>query len=44
LAIASAILTEPELTGLMELRSTLPELIGCGKGYVDDPTGGVEVA
>lgn len=27
-AIASAMLTEPELTGLMELRSTLPELMG----------------
>ena len=44
LAIASAMLTEPELTGLTELRSTLPELIGCGKGYVDDPIGGVEDA
>ena len=37
-------LTEPELTGLMELRSTLPELIGCGKGYVDGPTGVEEFA
>jgi hypothetical protein len=37
-------LTEPELTGLMVLRSTLPELTGCGRGYVDDPTGGVDVA
>jgi hypothetical protein len=37
-------LTEPELTGLMVLRSTLPELIGWGNGYADDPTGGVEDA
>jgi hypothetical protein len=32
LAIASAMLTVPELTGLILLRSTLPELVGCGKG------------
>jgi hypothetical protein len=44
LAIASAMLTEPELTGLIELRSTLPELIGCGRGYGEEPTGGVEAA
>ena len=44
LAIASAMLTEPELTGLMELRSTLPEITGCGNGYVDDPTVGAEDA
>jgi hypothetical protein len=24
-------LTEPELTGLIALRSRLPELVGCGK-------------
>ena len=28
LAIASAMLTEPELTGLIPPRSTLPELMG----------------
>lgn len=31
LASASWMLTEPELTGLMALRSRLPELVGCGK-------------
>jgi len=40
--MASAMLTVPELTGLIELRSTLPELTGCGSGYVDEPTGGAE--
>jgi hypothetical protein len=29
--MASAMLTVPELTGLMLLRSTLPELLGWGK-------------
>ena len=30
LAMASAILTEPLLIGLIELRSTLPVFEGCG--------------
>jgi hypothetical protein len=30
-ASASWILTEPELTGLIALRSRLPEVVGCGK-------------
>jgi hypothetical protein len=29
--MASAMLTDPELTGLMLLKSTLPELMGCGR-------------
>lgn len=33
LATASAKLTEPELTGLMLLKSMLPLLLGCGTGY-----------
>ena len=32
LATASDKLTDPELTGLMLLKSTLPELVGCGIG------------
>ena len=32
LAMASAKLTDPELIGLILLRSRLPEVLGCGKG------------
>lgn len=35
LAMASAMLTVPELTGLMLLRSTLPEFVGWGRAYAD---------
>lgn len=42
LAIASAKLTEPEFVGLMLLKSTFPELDGCGKGYGAGPEGGAE--
>ena len=38
-AIASAMLTEPEFTGLMLLRSRLPELLGCGKEKPPSPVG-----
>jgi hypothetical protein len=37
-AIASAMLTTPEFTGLTLLKSTLPELVGCGSEY--PPWGG----
>ena len=43
LAIASAKLTEPEFEGLILLRSTFPELIGCGSTYAPGPGTGAEL-
>lgn len=40
LATASCTAIEPELTGLMLLRSILPELLGCGMLYGTAATGG----
>jgi len=42
-AIASAMLTEPELVGLMLLRSRLPELLGCGSAKPPSPVDGFAV-
>jgi len=40
---ASWKLTEPLLTGLMLLKSRLPELLGCGRGYPGIPVCDVPV-